>query len=96
MGARQQVRRGESARVLAERYGVTARAVRRAYAEPRTDYLARAAARRSQALELRTQGLKLREIAEVMGCSIGTVGSLLHDARKLAATEAAEQLQQSA
>ncbi|RYH22504.1 MAG: replication protein RepB, partial [Alcaligenaceae bacterium] len=43
----------------------------------------RAKARRDRAVELRAQGLKYRQIAEMMGISTGTVGRLLHDARKL-------------
>ncbi|WP_345711473.1 sigma factor-like helix-turn-helix DNA-binding protein [Kineococcus glutinatus] len=52
-------------------------------AEPRNQFLARAAERREQAVALRAQGLSYLEIAAEMGCSTGTVGRLLHDARLL-------------
>ncbi|WP_432520590.1 RNA polymerase sigma factor [Kineococcus sp. SYSU DK006] len=51
-------------------------------AEPRPAFLSRAAARRAQAVQLRTSGASYAEIAEAMGCSTGTVGRLLHDARR--------------
>ncbi|WP_432507244.1 sigma factor-like helix-turn-helix DNA-binding protein [Kineococcus arenarius] len=60
-------------------------------AEPREDFLARAKARRDRAVELRAQGLKHREIAAEMDVPIGTVGRLLHEAKKLAQALDAEQ-----
>jgi plasmid maintenance system antidote protein VapI len=96
VGAEVQERRAVTAREMAEGLGMHPRTVRKLMAEPRPDFLARAAARRSQALELRAQGLKHREIAEAMGVPIGTVGRLLWEAKRLAAAEAAEPLQQSA
>lgn len=96
MGAETPERRSKTARELAAQYGVHPTTVRRAMAEPREDFLARAAARRSQALELRDQGMKQREIAEAMGVPIGTVGRLLWEAKKLEAAQAEEQMPQSA
>ncbi|WP_067828384.1 helix-turn-helix domain-containing protein [Actinomadura kijaniata] len=75
-------RRTKSAKELAEQFGISERHVRRLIAEPRSEYLERAAARRAKAAELRKQGLKLKDIAEEMGCTVGTVGRLLHDVRK--------------
>lgn len=82
MGALRPARRKASARELAEKYGVSPRTVQRDMAEPRAEFLGRAAARRAQAVQLRQEGMKYTEIAEAMGCSIGTVSRLLHDAKK--------------
>jgi len=56
-------------------------------AEPRDEFLSRAAAKRKTAVELREQGHTYSEIATTMGLSIGSVGKLLYDARKHAARE---------
>lgn len=84
MTARAPKKRNITARELAERLGSSERTARRLVAEPRDDFLARAAERRRRAVELREQGLKYREIADEMGITTGTVGTLLRDARKLA------------
>lgn len=83
-GAERPVRRKQTARELAEKFGSSTRTIQRLVAEPRAEFEARAHNRRHRAVELRKQGLQYREIAEVMGCSTGTVGRLLHDARKYA------------
>jgi DNA-directed RNA polymerase specialized sigma24 family protein len=80
--ARAQKRRSITARELAERLGSSERTARRLVAEPWDEYLARAAERRKRAVELRKQGLKYPQIAKEMGISTGSVGSLIHDARK--------------
>jgi len=90
MSAQNPGRRKLTAREAAARFGVSTRTIKRVMAEPRDEFLARAAARRAHAVDLRTQGLTYAEIAEVMECSTGTVGRLLHDARKLAEREDAE------
>jgi len=77
-------RRKRTAREAAVLLGVSERTIRNIVAEPRDDYEARARERRNRAAELRKQGLLYREIAETMGCSIGTVGRLLYDVRKYA------------
>ena len=82
MSAETPARRKRTAREIAESMGASERTIRRIVAEPRDQFLARAAANRRQAVELRNQGLKYREIAEVMGISTGSVGTLLHQARK--------------
>ncbi len=86
-GAERPVRRKQTARELAEKFGASTRTIQRLVAEPRDDYEARARERRNRAAELRKRGLQYREIAETMGCSIGTVGRLLYDARKYAAPD---------
>lgn len=84
MGAENPERRKQTAKELAERFGVSDRTVRRLMAEPRESFLARAQARRDQAVELRSRGMTHSQIAAEMGISRGTVGRLLLDARKLA------------
>lgn len=74
-------RRRLTAREIAERTGKSVRTVYRYTAEPRADFLARAAARRAEAVKLRSEGLKYAEIAERMEISTGIVGRLIHDAR---------------
>lgn len=83
MSAQAKKRRAITARELADRLGSSERTARRLVAEPRADFLDRAKTRRSKAIELRSQGMKYREIAAEMQVSVGTVGRLLHDARKL-------------
>lgn len=91
MGAETPARRGRTAREMAEQFGASPRTIRRIIAEPRADFLARAAERRNRAAELRGQGLLYREIAETMGTTIGDVSRLLHDARQLEQRTAAGQ-----
>ncbi len=85
MSARAQQRREVTARELAARIGSSERTARRLVAEPREDFLVRAAAKRKIAVELRERGHTYSEIATTMGLTIGSVGKLLHDARKHAA-----------
>lgn len=84
MGAERAQRRKMTAKEAAARLGVSERTVQRIAAEPREEFLARAAARREQAATLRAQGLSYKRVAEEMGCSIGAVSRLLHDARRYA------------
>ena len=84
MSAETPTRRKMTAREGAARLGVSERHIRRLAAEPRAEFLARAAERRARAVELREKGLKIREIADEMGTSIGAVGRILRDARLLA------------
>lgn len=82
MGAERPARRPQTARELAEEMGASARTIQRIWAEPREEFLARANQRRTRAVELRSQGMKYREIADAMGVTIGTVSSLIHGARQ--------------
>jgi hypothetical protein len=77
-----------TAREAAEKIGVTERHIRRVVAEPREEYLARAAAQRERILELREQGMKHREIAATLGIPLGTVGTTLWHAKKRQETPA--------
>jgi len=83
-GAEMPVRRQRSAREIAEQMNCSPRSIRRLIAMPREEFIARARAKTAQAVELRAQGLTHREIGETMGISIGSVGTLLHHARKKA------------
>lgn len=89
MSAETPGRRKRSAREAAELLGIHPRTVRKLVAEPRDKFLARAAERRKRVLELRTQGLKLREIADEVGMTTGGVGTILHHARKAEAAKTA-------
>jgi transposase len=80
-GAANPQRRKITARAAAERFGVSTRTIFRFAAEPREEYLARASERRARVIELRSAGMKYVDIAEEVGCSIGAVGRLIHDAR---------------
>jgi len=91
MSADEPVRRTKTARELAEKWGVSERSVIRRVAEPRAEFLARAAARRAKVVELRSRGLTHAQIAAETGYPVGTVSRLLHEARKLAEAQAAEQ-----
>ena len=82
MGAENPMRRTMTAREAAERVGCSPRTIQRAYAEPRHEFLARAAERREKVLALREQGLKYREIAEELKIPLGTVKTILHQAKR--------------
>lgn len=90
MTAQMPIRRTKTARELAEKWGVSERSVYRRVAEPRAEFLARAAERRAKVVELRATGLTLAQIADETGYPLGTVGRLLHEAKKLAEQEAAQ------
>ncbi|SEK96209.1 sigma factor-like helix-turn-helix DNA-binding protein [Rhodococcus maanshanensis] len=89
MGAANPARRIKSAREVAERLGISPRAVRNIMAGPRAEYEARAAERRRRVLELRAEGLRLREIADEVGMTVGGVGTILHRAYTAEATQPA-------
>ncbi|MGW6376104.1 sigma factor-like helix-turn-helix DNA-binding protein [Rhodococcus sp. NPDC055112] len=87
MGAETPARRTRSAREAAEQPGVSPRRVRNRMPEPRAEYEARAAERRRRVLEMRAEGLKLREIADQVGMTVGGVGTILHRAHKAEAAQ---------
>lgn len=82
MSAETPGRRTQTAKEAAKLLNVSERTIRNIVAEPWDDYIARAEERRARAVELRKQGLKYRQIAEQMGISKGSVGTLIHHARK--------------
>ena len=81
MGALKPGRRKLTAREVAQRYGISERHVRRAIAEPRDDFEARARARQAQALALIESGLTYQQAADQMGITRGTAAGLVHRAR---------------
>lgn len=78
MSASTPARRNMTAREAAELLGCSPRRIRAAMAEPRHEFLARAAERREKVLALREQGLKYREIAEQLSIPVGTVKTIMH------------------
>jgi predicted DNA-binding protein (UPF0251 family) len=81
VGALKPGRRKLTAREVAQRYGISERHVRRAIAEPRDDFEARARARQAQALALIESGLTYQQAADQMGITRGTAAGLVHRAR---------------
>ncbi len=82
MSAQVPKRRTKKAKELAEQFGISTRQVRWRIAEPREEYVGRAAARREQIAQLREQGLSYQQIADTVGCPIGSVRSSLYHHRK--------------
>lgn len=66
-------KRKQTARELAERFGVSPRTIQRTVAQSREDYLNQAAQRRDRIRALRDEGLTMRAIAEREGVTVGTV-----------------------
>jgi predicted transcriptional regulator len=81
-------RRGKTAKQLAEHFGITARTVRNHFAEPRDNFLDRAADRRRIAGEMRAAGASWDNIAAAVD---GTTWA----ARSLVRRYAAEQKQET-
>ncbi|WP_116116395.1 helix-turn-helix domain-containing protein [Austwickia chelonae] len=96
MGAELPQRRSITAKEAAKRFGISERSIRRIIAEPREEYLTRAARRRAEALSLREQGLPYSKIAEQIGCPLGTAKRLVHDARRYLAQQETDKQSPSA
>lgn len=71
-------KRKQTARELAERFGVHPSTIRRTVAQSREDYLSEAAKRRSRIRALRAEGLSMRAIAEREGITPGAVHYAVH------------------
>lgn len=71
-------KRSQTARELAERFGVSPRTIQRTVSQTREDYLNEAAQRRARIRALRAEGLSMRAIAEREGVTVGTVHYSLH------------------
>lgn len=78
MAAETRKRRNKTAKEMAEQLGISVRSVRNIIAEPRENFEARAAEKRTLARQLRDGGATYREIADELKVSIGSVSSLLH------------------
>ncbi|MBD8057251.1 helix-turn-helix domain-containing protein [Rhodococcus ruber] len=91
MTAKKPARRKITAREAAEQFGVSERTIRRLVAEPRAEFEARAAERRNRAVAMREAGATYQEIADDLGITTGTVGTILRRARKYAAKAAQQQ-----
>lgn len=74
-------KRQQTARELAERFGVSKRTIQRTVAQSRTDYLAEAAARHERIRALRAEGLSMRAIAATEGITVGAVHYAIHKER---------------
>ena len=81
MSAETPARRKLTARQAAELAGCTPRHIRAVVAEPRHEFLARAAERREKVLALRERGMKYREIADELEIPLGTVKTIIHHAK---------------
>ncbi|KFC52013.1 hypothetical protein GY12_00050 [Micrococcus luteus] len=75
---RTRAERNQTARELAERFGVSPRTIRHTVAPDRADYLADAAARHGRIRALRAEGLSMRAIAAKEGVTVGTVHYTIH------------------
>lgn len=90
MSAAKPTRRKMTAKAVAEKYGISERTVRRAVAEPRKDFEARAAQRQDQALALIESGLTYQQVADKLGITRGTAAGLVHRARARRSNEASD------
>lgn len=83
MTAKNPVRRSVPAAELAKQFGVSKRTVERIIAEPREEYLARAATLRAQVVQLRAvEKLPYKEISERLGIPSGTARRIMTHVRQ--------------
>lgn len=83
MVAERPQRRKITAKEAAQRFGISERSVRRIVAEPREEYLARAAVLREQVLHLReVEKLPYKEISERLGVPASSARRITTEARK--------------
>lgn len=83
MGAERPQRRKMTAREAAQRLGVSTRTVQRIVAEPREEYLARAAALRANVVRLRTsEKLPYKDISEQLGIPASSARRIITEVRK--------------
>jgi DNA-directed RNA polymerase specialized sigma24 family protein len=81
-GARTPGRRTMTAREASALLGFSERHIRRVVAEPRHEFLARAAERQLKAAELKDQGKSYREIGEALKCTPKAAENLVLRGRK--------------
>lgn len=83
MGAERPQRRKMTAKEAAQRFGISERSVRRIVAEPREEWLARAARHREEVIRLREiEKLPYNVIAERVGVPSGTARRIVSLHRK--------------
>lgn len=83
MTAKNPVRRSVPAAELAKQFGVSRRTVGRIIAEPREEYLARAAAVRTEVIRLReVEKLPYKEIAHRLGIPASSARRITTEVRK--------------
>lgn len=82
MSAQFPERRNRTAREIAESMHISQRTVRKAMAEPREEFLARAAERQLKAAELKDHGKTYREIGELLECTPKAAENLVLRGRK--------------
>lgn len=70
MIVRKRMKRTMTQKEMAEKFNVSVSTVKNYISLPREEYLREAAQKRRQAYELRSSGLKWREVAEVMNTSL--------------------------
>lgn len=93
MTAKNPVRRSVPAAELAKQFGVSKRTVERIIAEPREEYLARAAVLRANVIRLReVDKLPYKEIAERLAVPAGTARRIIALERKQRRASTPEQL----
>jgi DNA-directed RNA polymerase specialized sigma24 family protein len=81
-------RRSRSAREIAEQLHVSPRTVRKAMAEPRSEFLARSAERQRKASEMKDEGLTYRQIAARLDCTPKAAEHLVLRGRQAKAKQA--------
>lgn len=72
-------RNGRTIKEAAALTGLTEQTIKRWTSEPREVYLARARERAERIRKLRAKGMTMRQIASIVGCSVGTVHRALND-----------------
>lgn len=83
MAAERPQRRKITAKEAAQRFGISERSVRRIVAEPREEYLARAAALRAAVIRLReVEKLPYKEISDQLGIPASSARRIITTARK--------------
>lgn len=82
MSARTPARRKMTAREAAELLGCSPRRIRAVVAEPREDFLARAAERQLKAVQMKDDGKTYREIGELLECTPKAAEHLVLRGRK--------------
>lgn len=93
MAAERPQRREVTTKEAAQRFGTSERSVRRIVAEPRGEYLARAANLRAEVIHLReVEKLSYKEISEQLGIPASSARRIITEVRKQRQASSPEQL----